>query len=207
MLLIKLYYKATFKVETLPNYRIAYVRRIGPYGNANFEVMEKLKKWAKERNLLKSAILFAIPQDNPETTLPENCRFDACIVISKDYQMDDSIYEGELSGGKYLLYEVKHTAANIQKIVTTYQNRQDVDKYAHVASPAEIKENDYNLNIPRYVDTFEPEPEIDLDQVKADLKQLDEEISQNEQAFNELASQLVTSQVNDQSKPEAHNER
>lgn len=98
----------------------------------------------------------------------------------------------------------KLTAVNIQKIVTTYQNRQDVDKYAHVASPAEIKANDYNLNIPRYVDTFEPEPEIDLNQVKADLKQLDEEISQNEQIFNELASQLVTTQVNDQSKPEAH---
>jgi DNA gyrase inhibitor GyrI len=104
-----------FKVETLPNYRIAYIRRVGPYGNGNFEVMGKLKKWAKERNLLKSAILFAIPQDNPETTLPENCRFDACIVISKDYQMDDSIYEGELSGGKYLIYEVKHTAEDIQK--------------------------------------------------------------------------------------------
>lgn len=104
-----------FKVETLPNYRIAYVRRVGPYGPANIEVMEKLKKWAKDKNLLKSAILFAIPQDNPETTLPENCRFDACIVISKDYQMDDSIYEGELSGGKYLLYEVKHTAEDIQK--------------------------------------------------------------------------------------------
>ena len=62
----------------------------------------------------------------------------------------------------------------------------------------------YHLNIPRYVDTFEPEPEIDLNQVKADLKQLDEEISQNEQIFNELASQLVTTQVNDQSKPEVH---
>lgn len=37
--------------------------------------------------------------------MPENCRFDACIVISKDYQMEDSIYEGELSGGKYLIYE------------------------------------------------------------------------------------------------------
>lgn len=104
-----------FKVETLPNYRIAYVRRVGPYGPANIEVMEKLKKWAKEKNLLKSAILLAIPQDNPETTLPENCRFDACIVISKDYQMDDSICESELSGGKYLIYEVKHTAEDIQK--------------------------------------------------------------------------------------------
>lgn len=68
--------------------------------------MEKLKKWAEERNLLKSAIL----QDTPQTTLPENCRFDASVVIPKDYQMDDSIYEGELSGRKYLIYEVKHTA-------------------------------------------------------------------------------------------------
>lgn len=104
-----------YKVETLPNYRIAYVRRVGPYGPANVDVMEKLKKWAKERNLLESAILFAIPRDNPETTPPENCRFDACIVISKDDQMDGSIYEGELSGGTYLIYKVRHTAEDIQK--------------------------------------------------------------------------------------------
>ncbi|MGM0890810.1 MAG: AraC family transcriptional regulator [Bacillota bacterium] len=104
-----------FKVETLPNYRIAYMRRVGPYGPANIEVMEKLKKWANEKNLLKSATLLAIPQDNPETTHPENCRFDACIVISEDYQMDDSMSERELSGGKYLIYEVKHTAEDIQK--------------------------------------------------------------------------------------------
>lgn len=48
-----------FKVDTLPNYRIAYIRRVGQYGPANIEVMEKLKKWAKEKNLLESAILFA----------------------------------------------------------------------------------------------------------------------------------------------------
>jgi len=107
-----------FKVETLPNYRIAYVRQIGPYGLANFKVMEKLKIWAKEENLLNSSILLAIPQDNPETTLPENCRFDACIVISKDYQLDDSICESELSGGKYLIFKVKHTAEDIQKAYT-----------------------------------------------------------------------------------------
>lgn len=95
----------------------------------------------------------------------------------------------------------------VAKIFKTYQKREFIDKYANDVDLDEIKENDYNLNIPRYVDTFEPEPEIDLDQVKADLRQLDEEISQNEQAFNELASQLVTTQVNDQSKPEAHNER
>jgi DNA gyrase inhibitor GyrI len=108
-----------FKVETLPNYRIAYVRRVGLYGPENIEVMEKLKKWAKEKELLNSTTtLLAIQQDNPETTLPENCRFDACIVISEDYQMDDSMSESELSGGKYLIYEVKHTAEDIQNAYT-----------------------------------------------------------------------------------------
>lgn len=104
-----------FKVEILPNYRIAYIRRVGQYGPANITVMEQLKKWAREKNLLESAILFAIPQDNPETTLSDNCRFDACIVIPNDYQADDSVLEGEISGGKYLIYEVKHTAEEIQK--------------------------------------------------------------------------------------------
>jgi DNA gyrase inhibitor len=107
-----------FKVETLPNYRIAYMQRVGQYGPANIEVMENLKRWAKERSLLESSTLFAIPRDNPDTTHPEKCRFDACIVISKNYPLDDSVYEGELSGGKYLIYEVKHTAEDIQKAYT-----------------------------------------------------------------------------------------
>ncbi|CAH2715918.1 DNA gyrase inhibitor [Neobacillus rhizosphaerae] len=103
------------KVETLPKYRIAYVRQVGPYGPANIQAMEKLKKWAKEKNLVKSAIILGIPQDNPETTLPDNCRYDACIVISKDYQIDNSICESEFSGGKYVICKVKHTAEDIQK--------------------------------------------------------------------------------------------
>lgn len=104
------------KVETVPKYRIAYVRQVGPYGPGNIHAMEKLKKWAKEKNLLaESAILLGIPQDNPETTLPENCRYDACIVISNDYQIDDLICESELSGGEYVICKVKHTAEDIQK--------------------------------------------------------------------------------------------
>lgn len=106
-------------IDTLPKYRIAYVRHVGPYGPANIQAMEKLKKWANEKNLLtESAILLGIPQDNPETTLPENCRYDACIVISNDYHIDDSICESELSGGKYVICELKHTAEEIQKAWT-----------------------------------------------------------------------------------------
>ena len=60
----------------------------------------------------------------------------------------------------------------IQKIFDTYRNRTEIEKYSHNATLEEIKENDFNLNIPRYVDTFEPEPEIDIDSVANELKNL-----------------------------------
>lgn len=65
---------------------------------------------------------------------------------------------------------------DIDKIVETYAKREDVEKYAHVATMAEIEENGYNLNIPRYVDTFEKEEEIDLNAVSAEIKQLQADI-------------------------------
>lgn len=65
---------------------------------------------------------------------------------------------------------------DIDKIVETYAKREDVEKYAHVATMAEIEENGYNLNIPRYVDTFEKEEEIDLNAVSAEIKQLQSDI-------------------------------
>lgn len=61
------------------------------------------------------------------------------------------------------------TDENIKKIVDTYVNRVDVEKYAHVADMSEIIANDYNLNIPRYVDASEEEEQIDIAQVKAEL--------------------------------------
>lgn len=70
------------------------LRRIGPYGPANIEVMERIKKWADERNLLESATLFAISHDNHETTPAEQCGFDACMVVSKEDQLDGSIDQG-----------------------------------------------------------------------------------------------------------------
>ena len=61
------------------------------------------------------------------------------------------------------------TDDNIQKIVETYDNRVDVERYAHVATIEEIIENGWNLNIPRYVDTSEEEEEIDIARVKTEL--------------------------------------
>lgn len=77
------------------------------------------------------------------------------------------------------------TNENINKIIKTYQDRVDVDKYAHVAPFEEIKENEYNLNIPRYVDTFEEEQAIDLDEVNKLLEQDKKEIAALETEINE----------------------
>jgi len=71
----------------------------------------------------------------------------------------------------------KLSSENINKIIETYSNREDVEKYAHVASLDEIKENDYNLNIPRYVDTFEEEEAIPLSQVAQELVEVRAEIA------------------------------
>jgi len=67
---------------------------------------------------------------------------------------------------------------DINKIVDTYVKRVDVEKYAHVATMEEIADNGFNLNIPRYVDTFEKEEEIDLNAVSQEIKNLQKEIKE-----------------------------
>ncbi len=97
----------------------------------------------------------------------------AAILIFKKQKVDDNVLfidaSREFKAGKN---QNLLSADNIAKIVATYRNGGNVDKYAYLASLKEIKENDYNLNIPRYVDTFEEEAEIDLLAVRAEREQL-----------------------------------
>jgi len=69
----------------------------------------------------------------------------------------------------------KLTDENLQKIFDTYAKREEIEKYSHKATLDEIKENDYNLNIPRYVDTFEEEEPVDIDAVAKELKTLQDD--------------------------------
>lgn len=66
---------------------------------------------------------------------------------------------------------------DLEHILATSSNRKSVDKYAYLASPAEIAENDYNLNIPRYVDTFVEEEEIDLKALRVEREKLKAELA------------------------------
>lgn len=68
------------------------------------------------------------------------------------------------------------TEDHIKKVVKTYQDRKEIEKYSHRASLKEIKENDYNLNIPRYVDTFVEEEEIDIQALQGEIVQLESEL-------------------------------
>lgn len=78
------------------------------------------------------------------------------------------------------------------RIVDTYRRREDVDKYAHLATMDEIADNDYNLNIPRYVDTFEEEPPVDMAALAHDATALDQKIADSEATFLSLVDELTT---------------
>ncbi|MBT2497568.1 type I restriction-modification system subunit M [Agromyces sp. ISL-38] len=67
-------------------------------------------------------------------------------------------------------------AAHIAKIVETYELRAELERYSHLATHDEIVDNEYNLNIPRYVDTFEPEAEIDVAAVQREIEQIEAEL-------------------------------
>ena len=79
---------------------------------------------------------------------------------------------------------------DIEKIIDTYTNRKEEDKYSYKASLQEIKENDYNLNIPRYVDTFEEDDVIDLNRVSADLKALEDDMKATNETIASFCREL-----------------
>ena len=105
----------------------------------------------------------------------------AAILIFKKQKSDDSVLfidaSREFKSGKN---QNNLTEENITKIVETYRARESVDKYAYLATLQDVKDNDYNLNIPRYVDTFEEEAEIDLVAVRAEREQLKTQLAELE---------------------------
>ncbi|MDW3078851.1 type I restriction-modification system subunit M [Vibrio sp. 1403] len=141
----------------------------------------KIRKQLIEENLLDAVI-----------GLPANLFFGtnipAVILIFKKHKTDDNVLLIDASREfKKGTNQNQLTSDNIQKIVDTYKARESVEKYAYLATLEEIAENDYNLNIPRYVDTFEEEAEIDLMAVRSERLALQTELADLEV---EMASYL-----------------
>ena len=99
----------------------------------------------------------------------------SCILVFKKCKEDpehilfiDASKEFEKVKNQNMLRE-----EHINKIVETFRNRTVIEKYSHLATLQEVADNDYNLNIPRYVDTFEAEEEIDIQAVMQEIKSLE----------------------------------
>lgn len=80
---------------------------------------------------------------------------------------------------------------DIEKIVDAYKRRESIHKYAHLAGFDEIVSNDYNLNIPRYVDTFEEEEQIDIVALSSEMIDLNLQIKQKEAEFLGMLDELA----------------
>ena len=130
----------------------------------------KIRQQLIEENLLDTVI-----------GLPEKLFFGtgipAAILIFKKHKTDNNVLfidaSREFKSGKN---QNQLMPENIQKIIDAYKVRESIDKYAYLASFDEIAENDFNLNFPRYVDTFEEEAEIDLVAVRTERVQLKNEL-------------------------------
>lgn len=79
---------------------------------------------------------------------------------------------------------------HLDNIIGAFENRQNIDKYAHVATLQEVKDNDFNLNIPRYVDTFEAEDEIDLNAIAQALQALEVESQKTDSVISDFCKEL-----------------
>lgn len=134
----------------------------------------KIRRQLVEMNLLDAVI-----------GLPANLFYGtgipACILVFKKNRPRRDVLFIDASGeGNYEKGKNQNVLRNsdIARIVSTYEARETVDKYSFVASYDEIKDNDFNLNIPRYVDTFEEEELVDIDEVKQNIANIEEELAQ-----------------------------
>ena len=139
----------------------------------------------KEQNYL-DAVIGLPPNLFYGTSIP------ACVLVLKkcrandgDVFFIDASAEFEKFGNQNTL-----TDEHVEKIVQTYAKRQNVEKFAHVATLDEIAENDFNLNIPRYVDTFEAEEPVDLEAITKTLQELESEMAEADETIAGFCAEL-----------------
>ena len=143
-----------------------------------------IRKGILEDNLIEAVI-----------GLPENLFYGVSIpativVFKKNRKNNDILFieaSREYEKGKN---QNKLLKENIDKIFDTYINRKEIDKYSHLATIDEIRENEYNLNIKRYVDTYEPEPEVDIKETKRRIEETNKELAILEKQLQDTLKEL-----------------
>ncbi|WP_341321291.1 type I restriction-modification system subunit M [Solibacillus sp. FSL H8-0523] len=118
------------------------------------------------------------------------------IILKKNRSTRDVLFIDASSEFTKVKNQNKLSEEHIDKIVETYKKREDVEKYAHVATFEEIKENDFNLNIPRYVDTFEEEVPVDMATIGANIQDIRKEKAGLESKLYDMISSLQFDEEN-----------
>ncbi len=96
--------RMTMKVEIkqLPEYHVAYMRHIGPYGPAVSAHWKKFNRWAGARDLSGAgSVKLGISHDDPSITPPEKCRYDACVSVPREFKPGPGVNLADIPGGKY----------------------------------------------------------------------------------------------------------
>src|SRR5690625_2701468 len=117
----------------------------------------------------------------------------ACILVFKKGRTEKDVLFIDASGEDYFEKGSNRNflrEEDVNRIFETYKNYEVVDKFSYVASLKEIEENDYNLNIPRYVDTFEEEDPVDMEQVAKNIKEIKAEIAEVENKMEKYLKEL-----------------
>ena len=119
------------------------------------------------------------------------------LVLKKCRKADDNIVMIDASGEDHYIKngnknELRDTTqkSDINDIVNAYINRVEIDKYCSIVTLAEIKENEYNLNLPRYVDTFPEEVEIDLKEVSKKLIAIEKDLELSDTSIAQFSEEL-----------------
>ena len=113
------------------------------------------------------------------------------LVLKKQRENPDDVLFIDASQHFEKVFTQNHLRAeDIDKIVDTYRKRDSIEKYSHVAKLSEIEENDFNLNIPRYVDTFEEEEPVDLAEVSQKLEELEKEMGETNKTIANFCEEL-----------------
>jgi len=128
--------------------------------------------------------------------LPANIFFGTSIptvvlILKKNRSTRDVLFIDASNGFEKQKNQNKLRDSDIDHIIETYKNRESLPKYSHVATFDEIKDNDYNLNIPRYVDTFEEAEPIDIVALSQDMAEINAQLKTSEATLLEMLGDLV----------------
>lgn len=150
----------------------------------SFAKRPKIRRKIIEDNILESVI-----------GLPANLFFGtgipaAILIFNKDKTTKDVLFIDASREHEDVKKQNRLTDENIDKIVRVYKNFETVEKYSYRSTYAEIEENEFNLNIPRYVDTYEEEEDVDIPAVQKEIERRKKELAETREEMQNYLVEL-----------------